>query len=515
MQYKLTIAPDDLFLEVLTPRNQPLPEFTLYIEDTPLCVFQTSPVSFIKKFKHRLSLSTKPNQNNALLPSTIKELLPVFGGKTLIRTQFHFHISSKIKAYIHNADSLYIIANGEKLVVNTNSLVIDDLKYQLPFLQLKTNISSFLCFNKHGEFVSNDLSILSSGFSIEVNKAKKNTLKFMFSGPANSLSNLLHKNVDIFLDDLKFGVASIQHQENDKEILQFMFNLNSDLVNELTIFHYLRIKISNKFYYIPDSLFITKLDALKIPNKIEPRSHKLLNKGFLLNKKGKLVETKENDVNWLKNTLALYHRADTTFEKEFGYELYITGGTLLGYARTGGVIGFDKDFDSGYISRFSNPEDIKQEFKKIILTLLKLGEDIRLITRVGRKFRCDYFMWFDKTGEHIDVFPAAFINGFYRRPTFVNTTLTASDIYPLKHALFDGYAVKVPNNFKKKVAAVYGEAWHSPDPFWKKIKSSEIIEYRISIMLTKEDFLEIAEYSQHDGEFIRETIANNDFKIQF
>ena len=214
--------------------------------------------------------------------------------------------------------------------------------------------------------------------------------------------------------------------------------------------------------------------------------------------------------------MKLYQRSQLYFKDKYGYELYLTGGTLLGFARAGGgVISIDKDFDSGYLSKHTEPAAIKAEFKAIIRDLLQAGEDIRLITRVGKKFRSDYFMWFDKRGCHIDLFPGAFINGYYRRPTFVDTTLTKDDFFPFVATRFNGYDVMVPNQVEKKVAAVYGVGWRTPDPFWKKVKSDTIKSYRREIMLTEKDFLELAEFSIREGEFICDMISRGEFSIQY
>lgn len=240
-----------------------------------------------------------------------------------------------------------------------------------------------------------------------------------------------------------------------------------------------------------------------------------LHQGYLLNNKGRLARPKSADTAWVSDTGALFQKARSVFKQRWGYELYLTGGSLLGFARTGGVIDFDKDFDSGYLSNHTEPDALRNEFKNIILSLLRDGEDIRLVTRVGKKIRCDYFMWYDSSGAHIDVFPGCFIDGYYRRPTFVQTSLTREDFEPFKLAKFSGFEVTVPRNYEKKVAAVYGSGWRYPDPFWEKVKSPEMLEWRRSIMLTELDLLEIAAHSKAEGDFIKSAVQRGSLVVQY
>jgi len=233
-----------------------------------------------------------------------------------------------------------------------------------------------------------------------------------------------------------------------------------------------------------------------------------LARGYKLDRAGVVVLPKNINEVWLRSVFGLYDRARAWFSANYGYELYPVGGTLLGYARNGEVISFDNDFDTGYLSKHTSPDEIRREYKEIIIRLLQEGVDVQIVTSSNPpRIRRDY-LWYGDGKNHIDIFVGAFINGKYRRPTFVDTQLTPDDMFPFKTAKMNGYEILVPKDVEKKVAAVYGPGWRTPDPLWTKVRSPEIIAYREQISLTPEDLLEVAAVSPKEGARIRELVES-------
>ena len=72
--------------------------------------------------------------------------------------------------------------------------------------------------------------------------------------------------------------------------------------------------------------------------------------------------------------------------------------------------------------------------------------------------------------------------------------------------------ILIPKNLEKKVAAVYGPGWRTPDPLWKKIRTPEILAYREQISLTAEDLLEVAAVSQREGKRLRQLVESGQFE---
>ena len=197
------------------------------------------------------------------------------------------------------------------------------------------------------------------------------------------------------------------------------------------------------------------------------------------------------------------------FKELFGYELYVVGGTLLGWARNRDIISFDKDFDTAYVSHLTEPGEIQAEFARIVKTLLRQGERIELVgcnQANGHFLRRHYFFWHSDQGHHIDVFPGMLIDGRYLRPTFVQTDLRREDLFPLRKEQLRGFEILVPQNFEKKLAAVYGSSWRIPDPFWKKILDPALKKFFRMIRLSEADLLEIAELSPVEKDRIQSLV---------
>lgn len=291
----------------------------------------------------------------------------------------------------------------------------------------------------------------------------------------------------------------------------FKFKLSRELIEGLDERTDVVLDIGGARYPLPKELygpFERAAHAGDAPSVLQATN------GCLLDAKGLLIPPKDRNKEWLTHTFAHYARARAWFKERWGLDLYLVGGTLLGFARSGQVIAFDKDFDTGYVSKHTDPKRIREEFRDIILALLKEGEDVRLLT-TKPTVRRDYFMWHGRNGEHIDIFPGALVDGYYRRPTFVNVRLTPEDFLPLRSTQFNGVEVMVPRDMERKVAAVYGPGWRHPDPFWRKVKSREIIAYRRTIMLTDDDLRAIAEVSQREGELLRRLLDAEQLETQY
>ena len=212
---------------------------------------------------------------------------------------------------------------------------------------------------------------------------------------------------------------------------------------------------------------------------------------------------KNEDTDWIEKTLSHYEKANQTFQELFGYQLFIVGGTLLGWTRNRDIISFDKDLDTAYVSKTTTPDGLREEFRDIVITLLRAGHDISITTK-SETVRPYYAWWRLDDDIHIDIFPGAFVNGNYCRPTFVETGLEKEDMFPLLEERLRGVPVLVPRNYERKLAAVYGESWKTPDPFWKKTKSPRMSQYLKSISLTPDDLEAIAAVSPpKEGHIIR------------
>jgi hypothetical protein len=291
----------------------------------------------------------------------------------------------------------------------------------------------------------------------------------------------------------------------------FRFKFHQSLLSAL--FHGGRLTIetgSMTWNVQPSRIYLKNGDCS--PTLPEEDPENLLTNGYILGSAGRLQKPKNLDTQWIEQTLSHYDRARNLFKDLFGYELFVVGGTLLGWVRNRDIISFDKDFDTGYLSDLTAPEEIQAEFAQIVKTLLERGEKIQLVgtDRNHRKFlRRNYFFWLLDGEHHIDVFPGALIEGRFRRPTFVQTELVREDLLPLRKEQLRGHDILVPQNFEKKLAAVYGPNWRIPDPFWKKVMAPTMPQYLRQIQLSERDLLEIAERSPLEKESIQFLVDQN------
>lgn len=166
----------------------------------------------------------------------------------------------------------------------------------------------------------------------------------------------------------------------------------------------------------------------------------------------------------LSNFLQHYAEMNRQFESLFGYSLFITHGTLLGFVRDGGPIAHDDyDFDVGYLSSCSSVDSVRREYINILESLFKSGQNISIIRRDGTSRR-SYFHWYGHDGIHIDVFPTWYEKGRIWSPFKLGSRCSAEAVKPLRQKYIQGQSVFFPNQPEILLAAIYGEDWQIPDP---------------------------------------------------
>lgn len=204
----------------------------------------------------------------------------------------------------------------------------------------------------------------------------------------------------------------------------------------------------------------------------------LIEEGRIINKFGKAQIHRDNSSSWLNKVTDSYIALNDVFEKEAGVSLFIFYGTMLGYAREGGVMAHDCDLDLAYFSEKKSPEEVREEFFKITQKMAQL--DLALIP-------FNYKMLFKKLG--LSVTPCWVSGDGIFSSTFGYVgdgfTVTRDDILPLKKVEFGTEQLYLPNNAVNVSKYIYGRGWKYPDPGWKWLPEYKnhkpVLEGRLSL----------------------------------
>src|SRR5690606_26517553 len=179
---------------------------------------------------------------------------------------------------------------------------------------------------------------------------------------------------------------------------------------------------------------------------------KLAKKNYFVTKKGKLQLSFEMNDEWKARALSAYTSFSTYFLETFGYQPFLICGTLLGYYREGDFIAHDDDLDIAYLSRYTTPEEVKEEMKAMVIKLVSDGFDIRLSLKRG-------FFKPKINGVRFDVFPMWVDQGSLWMMNTTRQKATSEIILPLKSGVFRGVKVFVPNDTERYLENEYGPGW--------------------------------------------------------
>jgi hypothetical protein len=159
------------------------------------------------------------------------------------------------------------------------------------------------------------------------------------------------------------------------------------------------------------------------------------------------------------------------FMREFNFEIYAIGGTLLGLVRDGRLLPGDKDADFAYFSNFQNVNDVRAEYLEILSRLVEIGAIKRknIWLKELNRYRRGFFNYGRPFGTKIDIMVSWHDGERYHRPTFVSY-VDDNLILPLRKIAYEGYEILMPNRAEEHLAHVYGSSWRVPDPHFSKIK---------------------------------------------
>ncbi len=199
------------------------------------------------------------------------------------------------------------------------------------------------------------------------------------------------------------------------------------------------------FHYHPSPDTISNFDALL--KKIE--------QGYVFDKRGRLAAALNKRDN--NGVFEAFEKIRDIVRLEFGYELFVFYGTLLGCVREGDFIAHDNDVDFAYISRHRERDSVVAEFKRLCTILIDSGYYGTLYRHgFGMKSPVSldiYYTWFDDA----DMFCASF--GHHGDAIACNADFSA-----FEEKALGPFKVRVPKAADRILSQLYGPTWRIPNP---------------------------------------------------
>lgn len=152
---------------------------------------------------------------------------------------------------------------------------------------------------------------------------------------------------------------------------------------------------------------------------------------------------------------------ELVFRVEFGLQIYLTWGTLLGAMREGDLIPHDFDIDVAYVSRARSAAGVTRERAAILAHFQRFGRVIG--TPSPGRFMVSAVPAPSGDHEHgIEIY-TSFVTGgrFYGYPTLPGI-LPGRAIKPFRTATLRGVEFSVPRRAERFLDLAIGEDWRVP-----------------------------------------------------
>ncbi|PCJ26892.1 MAG: hypothetical protein COA96_04490 [SAR86 cluster bacterium] len=152
------------------------------------------------------------------------------------------------------------------------------------------------------------------------------------------------------------------------------------------------------------------------------------------------------------------------FSNEFGIQLYLTWGTLLGAIRQNDFINYDNDVDLAYLSKKELDFEILEEHEYIVAVLEEHNFSVRRNSKGQIHVRV---MPETESGKgaafNLDIWTTWARGGKYYHYPDIKGELESKEVLPLVPHTFHDESFLVPTGFGQVLSAFYGENWLKPD----------------------------------------------------
>ena len=179
----------------------------------------------------------------------------------------------------------------------------------------------------------------------------------------------------------------------------------------------------------------------------------------------------------------------TFFKRECGVYAYLMYGTLLGAVRAHDVISWDSDYDIAYLSKGTNIEEVREEWKKIGAILIKNDMLGKIWVKGGNIIQPKIKDLKDFSGQmhvqtpdkrlHIDVYLSWCLNRDYHLSYGIHGHLNKADVVPFAQETLRGLIFTVPKKPNAILTHMYGKDWKVPiNGYTYKGKFKRVWEYK-------------------------------------
>jgi hypothetical protein len=203
--------------------------------------------------------------------------------------------------------------------------------------------------------------------------------------------------------------------------------------------------------------------------------------GWIVTKKGTLIQPRHNDVAWQQRAFSAYEQINAYFMQTFDYELWLAFGTLLGMYRDGQFIPHDDDFDTAYLSKETTPEGVRDERFAIARRMAEDGWELS-ISRSG------LIKPKHQGTKLLDIHPAWLQHGYLWLPNVFQLRMAKDDVLPLVQSRFMGYCVNVPRSPEQFLSEQYGCNWQVPDIGYRPATPHEARAFISAALPSREEF---------------------------
>lgn len=225
-----------------------------------------------------------------------------------------------------------------------------------------------------------------------------------------------------------------------------------------------------------------------IKNNRESRVDEIIDKikqGYVFDNLGRLIRARDEES--IKKAFRLYEDLEQFMKERYGYDLIVCFGTLLGAVREGKFIKHDtRGLDAIYISAFSKPGDVVNEYIQVCFDLIEAGYMLRINResayvnsfKSGSRFVDLNYGWFNENDELNMAF------GWYEKPA-----KGRNKYFSFREINMAGQMIKIPGNAEDILFQLYGNNWHIPDQGFKHDVTKRII--KTEYLLSYEDVITI------------------------